>query len=65
MYKFSRGVIFTNDRNPVILFSRIICCAPYMHYECFKKIEDLIFVDDKLLMKAAKLTSLKNFVRIQ
>ena len=32
-----------------------------MHCDCF---EDLIFMDDKLPMKTAKITSLKNYSKI-
>ena len=31
-----------------------------MHCDCFKNYEDLIFVDDKLPAKTAKITSLEN-----
>ena len=32
----------------------------HMHCDCFKKFEDLIYVDDKLPAKTAKITSLEN-----
>ena len=32
-----------------------------MHHDCFKNFEDLIFVDDKLPIKTAKIVSLKIF----
>ena len=46
-----------------VLFSRIICHQPLSSI-CIvivlKKFEDLIFVDDKLPAKIAKITSLEN-----
>ena len=48
----------------MVLFSRIICYQPLSSI-CIvivlKKFKDLIFVDDKLPAKAAKITSLENF----
>ena len=32
----------------------------HMHCDCFKKFEDLIFVDDKLPAKTAKIMPLEN-----
>ena len=64
-YKFSRGVIFTNNRSrvSVVLFLRIICQQPLSSI-CIvivlKKFENLIFVDNKLPAKTAKITPLKN-----
>ena len=49
-----------DDQNLVVLFSRIICyqllCSIYI-VSTSKKFEDLIFVDDKLPAKTAKITS--------
>ena len=37
-----------------------------MHCDCFIKLEDLIFVDDKLSVKTAKIMSLKKlYVMVQ
>ena len=47
----------------MVLFSRIICHQPLSSI-CivivFKKIKDLIFMDDKLPAKTVKITSLEN-----
>ena len=61
IYNFSRDVIFTDDRNPRYL--RIICYQPLSSI-CIVitlKFEGLIFVDNKLPTKTAKITSHKNF----
>ena len=47
-----RGFIFEDH-----LLSTLVLL---MHCDCCKNFEDLIFVDDKLLAKTAKITSLEN-----
>ena len=52
-----------DDRNPGFSQLRIICYQPLSSL-CivivFKNFKDLIFVDDKLSAKTAKITSLEN-----
>ena len=63
MYKFSRDVIFADDQNPAVLFSRIIChqlLSSICIVIALKIFKDFIFVDDKLPAKTAKIISLKN-----
>ena len=65
-YKFLKDIIFVDCKNSGFLhsfFSRIIFNQPLSSI-CIviaKKIEDLIFVDDKLPMKKAKTTFLENY----
>ena len=52
-------VIFADNRNPAVLFSRIIFCYQPLSSICIvivlKNFEDLVFVDDKLTTKQQKL----------
>ena len=64
-YKFLKDIIFkfVDCKNSGFLHSRIIFNQPLSSI-CIviaKKIEDLIFVDDKLPMKKAKTTFLENY----
>ena len=61
-YKFSRGVFFVDYRNLGFswFYFRLSTLVLHIHCDCFKKFEDLIFVDDKLPAKTAKITSLEN-----
>ena len=67
MCKFSRDVIFADDRNPaVFLENHLSTLELHMHCDRFKNFEDLIFMDDKLSAKTAKIMSLENlYVRMQ
>ena len=49
-YKFLWDVIFADDR----------ILELHTHCDCFKNFEDLIFMDDKLLAKTAKVMSHEN-----
>ena len=64
MYKFSRDLIFADNQNPgfLVLFSRIIYqpLSSICIVIVFKNFEYLIFVDDKLPAKTAKIISLEN-----
>ena len=55
-YKFSRDIIFADDHFLSTLTLRCIVTV----VTALKNFEDLIFVDDKLPMKAAKMMSLEN-----
>ena len=55
-YKFSRDIIFADDHFLSTLIFRCIVTV----VTALKNFEDLIFVDDNLPMKAAKMISLEN-----
>ena len=59
-----------DDPNPgvfaVFLENHLSTLELHMHCDRFKNFEDLIFVDDKLSVKTAKITSLENlYVRMR
>ena len=58
MYNFLSDFIFADDRNPGFIYKDHL-----LPTHAFKKVEDLIFVDDKLPVKTAKITSLENLYK--
>ena len=64
MYKFLRNAIFANDQSLWFYFqgSLILLSALVIHMDCMC-FKDLIFVDDKLPVKTAKLYT--SLVRIR
>ena len=61
MYKFLRDIIFADNQIQWFIFEDHLLSTLVLHIHCkyLKNFEDIIFMEDKLLVKTVKIMSFK------